>query len=172
MTYHRQYIQDSRRLHSLYWGCVVIYMILIVMYLPMHWRRIISVIEVYACILFAMVMSLPLRICTQNTVNILQLASDYTLNRMISIIARIHNSTLLYGHIHTMISTSTVERLYAQAYIRIYMYAHVTHSAWLDFSHAYTVEFTVSKRTWVTFWSISIWWYLVGFNTNKIPSER
>jgi hypothetical protein len=27
-----QYIQDSDRLHCLYWGCVVIYMILIVMY--------------------------------------------------------------------------------------------------------------------------------------------
>ena len=88
---------------------------------------------------------------------------------MISIIARIHNSTLLYGHILTMISTSTVKRLYAQAYIRVYMYAHVTHSAWLDISHAYTVEFTVSKRTWVTFWSICIWWYLVGYNSYKIP---
>jgi hypothetical protein len=85
-------------------------------------------------------MTLPCLICTQYTVNILQLVSHYALNRMISIITRIHNSTLLYGHILTMISTSTVERLYAQAYIRVYMYAHVTHSACLDFPRAYTIE--------------------------------
>jgi hypothetical protein len=36
MTYHIQHIQDSNRLHCSYWGCVVIYMILIVMYLLMY----------------------------------------------------------------------------------------------------------------------------------------
>ena len=115
-----------------------------------------------------MVISLPCLMCTQYTVNILQLVSNYALFRMISIITRIHNSTLLYGHILTMISTSTVERLYAQAYIRVYMYAHVTHSACLDFTRAYTVEYMVLKRTWVTFRSICIKWYLVGSNSNKI----
>jgi hypothetical protein len=68
-----------------------------------------------------MVISLPYLMCTQYIVNILQLVSNYAQSRMISIIARIHNSTLLYGHIVTMISTSTVERLHAQEYIRVYI---------------------------------------------------
>jgi hypothetical protein len=36
MTYHIQHIQDSNRLHCSYWGCVVIYIILIVMYPLMY----------------------------------------------------------------------------------------------------------------------------------------
>jgi hypothetical protein len=76
---------------------------------------------------------------------------------MISIIARILTSTLLYGHIVTMISTSTIERMYMHAYVRVYMYVHayvrvykyaqVTYSACLDVTHAHTVECTASKRT-------------------------
>jgi hypothetical protein len=68
-----------------------------------------------------MVISLPYLMCTQYIVNILQLVSNYAQSRMISIIARIHNSTLLYGHIVTMVSTSAVERLHAQEYIRVYI---------------------------------------------------